>query len=123
MLVVPISTKWALELSITSGILNFPPTSTSSPLDTITSFSFAINENTGALLKVHTSNFKILGFTESVSIKEICNLGKEKNIPVIEDIGSGVLVDLSKYGLEYEPTVQDSIKSGVDIVSSSFKYS
>ena len=77
----------------------------------------AINENTGALLKVHTSNFKILGFTESVSIKEICNLGKEKNIPVIEDIGSGVLVDLSKYGLEYEPTVQDSIKSGVDIVS------
>lgn len=77
----------------------------------------AINENTGALLKVHTSNFKILGFTESVSIKEICDLGKEKNIPVIEDIGSGVLVDLSKYGLEYEPTVQDSIKSGVDIVS------
>lgn len=77
----------------------------------------AINENTGALLKVHTSNFKIFGFTESVSIKEICNLGKEKNIPVIEDIGSGVLVDLSKYGLEYEPTVQDSIKSGVDIVS------
>ena len=54
----------------------------------------AINENTGALLKVHTSNFKILGFTESVSIKEICDLGKEKNIPVIEDIGSGVLVDL-----------------------------
>ena len=77
----------------------------------------AINENTGALLKVHTSNFKILGFTESVSIKEICDLGKEKNIPVIEDIGSGVLVDLSKYGLEYEPTVQDSIKAGVDIVS------
>ncbi|WP_297130984.1 L-seryl-tRNA(Sec) selenium transferase [Terrisporobacter sp.] len=77
----------------------------------------AINENTGALLKVHTSNFKILGFTESVSIKEICDLGKENNIPVIEDIGSGVLVDLSKYGLEYEPTVQDSIKAGVDIVS------
>lgn len=77
----------------------------------------AINENTGALLKVHASNFKILGFTESVSIKEICDLGKEKNIPVIEDIGSGVLVDLSKYGLEYEPTVQDSIKAGVDIVS------
>lgn len=77
----------------------------------------AINENTGALLKVHTSNFKILGFTESVSIKEICDLGKAKNIPVIEDIGSGVLVDLSKYGLEYEPTVQDSIKAGVDIVS------
>ena len=77
----------------------------------------AITENTGALLKVHTSNFKILGFTESVSIKELCDLGKEKDIPVIEDIGSGVLVDLSKYGLEYEPTVQDSIKAGVDVVS------
>lgn len=77
----------------------------------------ALTENTGAFLKVHTSNFKILGFTESVSIDEICKLGKEKNIPVIEDIGSGVLIDLSKYGLEYEPTVQDSIKAGVDIVS------
>lgn len=77
----------------------------------------AISENTGAFLKVHTSNFKILGFTESVSIDELCKLGKEKDIPVIEDIGSGVLIDLSKYGLEYEPTVQDSIKAGVDVVS------
>ena len=77
----------------------------------------AITENTGAFLKVHTSNFKILGFTESVSVDELCKLGKEKDIPVIEDIGSGVLVDLSKYGLEYEPTVQDSIKAGVDVVS------
>lgn len=77
----------------------------------------AISENTGAFLKVHTSNFKILGFTESVSIEELCKLGREKDIPVIEDIGSGVLIDLSKYGLEYEPTVQDSIKAGVDIVS------
>lgn len=77
----------------------------------------AITENTGAFLKVHTSNFKILGFTENVSIDELCKLGKEKDIPVIEDIGSGVLVDFSKYGLEYEPTVQDSIKAGVDIVS------
>ena len=77
----------------------------------------AISENTGAFLKVHTSNFKILGFTESVSIEELCKLGREKDIPVIEDIGSGVLIDLSKYGLEYEPTVQDSIKAGVDLVS------
>ena len=77
----------------------------------------AITEDTGALLKVHTSNFKILGFTESVSLEDMCKLGREKDIPVIEDIGSGVLVDLSKYGLEYEPTVQDSIKAGVDIVS------
>ena len=77
----------------------------------------AISENTGAFLKVHTSNFKILGFTESVSIEELCKLGREKDIPVIEEIGRGVLIDLSKYGLEYEPTVQDSIKAGVDVVS------
>lgn len=80
-------------------------------------YEYAITENTGAFLKVHTSNFKILGFTESVSIDDLCKLGREKDIPVIEDIGSGVLVDLSKYALEYEPTVQDSIKAGVDVVS------
>ena len=80
-------------------------------------YSDAITENTGALLKVHTSNFKILGFTESVSVEELSKLSKEKDIPIIEDIGSGVLIDRSKYGLEYEPTVQDSIKAGVDIVS------
>lgn len=80
-------------------------------------YSDAITENTGALLKVHTSNFKILGFTESVSVEELSKLSKEKDIPIIEDIGSGVLIDLSKYGLKYEPTVQDSIKAGVDIVS------
>lgn len=76
----------------------------------------AINENTAVLLKVHTSNYKIVGFTESVSVSEMSELGKKYNIPVIEDIGSGVLVDLSKYGLEYEPTVQDSVNSGADIV-------
>ena len=80
-------------------------------------YEYAVSEKTGAFLKVHTSNFKILGFTESVSIEELCKLGREKDIPVIEDIGSGVLIDLSKYGLEYEPTVQDSIKAGVDVVS------
>ena len=77
----------------------------------------AITEETNALLKVHTSNYRILGFTSSVSGKELSSLSKKHNIPLIEDLGSGVLIDLSKYGLEYEPTVQDSIKSGVDIVS------
>lgn len=75
-----------------------------------------ISSETAALLKVHTSNYKIVGFTESVSIKELSDLGKKYNIPVIEDIGSGVLIDLSKYGLTYEPTVQNSIKAGADIV-------
>lgn len=76
----------------------------------------AINEETKALLKVHTSNYKIVGFTESVTVEELAELAHKHCIPVIEDIGSGVLVDLSRYGLEYEPTVQASIKAGADIV-------
>lgn len=77
----------------------------------------AINENTAALLKVHTSNYKILGFTSTVDSSELFSLKEKYDIPLVEDLGSGVLVDLSKYGLEYEPTVQDSIKKGVDVVS------
>ncbi|MEG0772371.1 L-seryl-tRNA(Sec) selenium transferase [Clostridium sp.] len=76
-----------------------------------------ITENTGVLLKIHTSNFKIYGFTEEVAIEELVKLGNEKNIPVIEDIGSGVLIDFSKYGFTYEPTVQESIKKGIDVVT------
>lgn len=76
-----------------------------------------ITENTRALMKVHTSNYKILGFTDSVDIDELSILGKKYNIPVIEDLGSGVLIDLSKYGFSYEPTVQDSIQKGADIVT------
>ncbi|NLY78036.1 MAG: L-seryl-tRNA(Sec) selenium transferase [Tissierellia bacterium] len=77
----------------------------------------AINENTAGLMKVHTSNYRILGFTSSVSIDELFTLKEKYNLPLIEDLGSGVLVDLSKFGLEYEPTVQDSIKKGVDVVT------
>ena len=77
----------------------------------------AITEDTAAFLKVHTSNYKILGFTESVSIKELVDLGNKNNIPVMEDIGSGVLIDLQKYGLTHEPTVQESISAGADIVT------
>ena len=77
----------------------------------------AIGEDTKAFLKVHTSNYRILGFTSSVKLDEMVELGKKYNIPVIEDLGSGVLVDLSKYGLQYEPTVQESLKAGADIVT------
>lgn len=77
----------------------------------------AINENTAALMKVHTSNYRVLGFTSSVSTEELYTLKEKYDIPLIEDLGSGVLVDLSQFGLEYEPTVQDSIKRGVDIVT------
>jgi len=77
----------------------------------------AINENTGVLLKVHTSNYRVLGFTDSVDIDELSKLSKEYDIPVIEDLGSGLFVDISKYGLSYEPTVIDSLKKGADIVT------
>lgn len=77
----------------------------------------AINEETAALLKVHTSNYKILGFTEEVDLKDLVAIGRKNNIPVIEDLGSGVLVDLQKYGLIYEPTVQESVALGADIVT------
>jgi len=76
-----------------------------------------ISEDTGVLLKVHTSNFKIMGFTEEVSIEELVELGRKHHIPVVEDIGSGVLIDFSKYGFTYEPTVQESLKKGIDVVT------
>lgn len=76
----------------------------------------AITEDTKALLKVHTSNYRIIGFTESVAIDGLLPLGEKHNLPVIEDLGSGVLIDLSRYGLTYEPTVQDSIRKGADVV-------
>ncbi len=76
----------------------------------------AITQDTKALLKVHTSNYRIVGFTESVGIDELIPVAKEHGIPVIEDLGSGVLIDLSKYGITYEPTVQDSIAKGADVV-------
>lgn len=77
----------------------------------------AITEDTKALMKVHTSNYRILGFTDSVSVEELSALGKKHNIPVIEDLGSGVFIDLSKYGLSYEPTVLDSLNQGADVVT------
>lgn len=76
-----------------------------------------ITEETGVFLKVHTSNFKVMGFTEAVSLEEMVALGEKHNIPVVEDIGSGVLVDFSKYGFTYEPTVQASLAKGVDVVT------
>lgn len=79
-------------------------------------YAEAITEETKALLKVHTSNYRIVGFTEKVEIHELADLAREREIPVIEDLGSGVLIDLSKYGLTYEPTVQDSIAKGADVV-------
>ena len=77
----------------------------------------AISPDTRALLKVHTSNFKILGFTQSVSLEEMVELGKKYSLPVVQDLGSGSLVDLEQFGIHDEPTVQHSVRAGVDVIS------
>lgn len=77
----------------------------------------AISENTGMLLKVHSSNFKIVGFTSEVSISSLVSLGQEYGVPVMDDLGSGMLVDLAEYGSIDEPTVHESINAGAQIVT------
>jgi len=77
----------------------------------------AIGEQTVLILKVHTSNFKIVGFTSDVALKELSELAHSHGLPLMEDLGSGCLIDLSKYGLDWEPTVQEAIKDGADIVT------
>ena len=80
-------------------------------------YAEAINENTGLLLKVHPSNYKILGFTSTPTMEELTELGAEHGIPTMEDLGSGALVDMTIYGLPYEPLVGERIASGVDVVT------
>lgn len=77
----------------------------------------AINENTAFLMKVHSSNYQICGFTKSVTEQELVELANEFNLPVITDLGSGALVDLTQYGLPAEPTVQEKWAQGVDLIS------
>lgn len=76
-----------------------------------------IGPETGLLLKVHTSNFQIVGFTEEVTLSDLSSLGRRHGIPVMEDLGSGCLVDLSSYGLIKEPTVQEALAKGADLVT------
>ena len=77
----------------------------------------AINEKTALLLKVHTSKYKVVGFTAEVTLEELVAIGKKHNLPVMEDLGSGALIDLSKYGLPKEPIVADRIQAGADVVT------
>lgn len=79
----------------------------------------AITQKTGLLLKVHSSNFRVVGFTEEVSLPDLVALGAKHGVPVFEDQGSGVLVDLARYGLPGEPTVASAIAAGADLVSAS----
>jgi L-seryl-tRNA(Ser) seleniumtransferase len=76
-----------------------------------------INERTRLLLRVHRSNFEITGFTEQPSIEELVALARRRGIPLMEDLGSGALVDLEKFGIQGEATVLDSLRGGVDVVT------
>ena len=77
----------------------------------------AIGERTGMILKVHTSNFRIRGFTEEVPLPELVRIGRERGVPVMNDLGSGCFIDLGKYGLSDEHTVREAVATGADVVT------
>ncbi len=77
----------------------------------------AIANSTGLLLKVHRSNYSVVGFSAEVSLKQLVDLGEKYHLPVMEDLGSGTFIDFSKYGLLKEPTVQESVATGADVVT------
>lgn len=80
-------------------------------------YESAVGNDTGLLLKVHTSNYNIVGFTAAVGLKELVEVGARFNLPVMEDLGSGNFIDFSRYGGPTEPTVQESIAAGADVVT------
>ncbi len=77
----------------------------------------AINDQTALLMKVHTSNFRIIGFTKEVRLNELVTLGRERGLPVVEDLGSGCFINLERFGLQGETTVQETVSAGADIVT------
>lgn len=79
-------------------------------------YEAAINDNTAAILRVHQSNYRIIGFTKEVPLDELVELGRKHNKPVIDDLGSGALIDFARYDLPKEPMVQESIATGADLV-------
>jgi L-seryl-tRNA(Ser) seleniumtransferase len=83
----------------------------------LSDYEKAINDKTGLIMKVHTSNYRIVGFTEEASIESLVELGKSHGIPVMDDLGSGCLIDLDLYGLQHEPTIRERLAAGVDVVT------
>ncbi len=79
-------------------------------------YESALNDKTAAILRVHQSNYRISGFTNQVALHELVELGRRYNIPIIDDLGSGALIDFSKFNLPKEPVVQESVKIGADVV-------
>jgi L-seryl-tRNA(Ser) seleniumtransferase len=82
----------------------------------VADYETAITPNTGLLMRIHTSNYRIRGFTETPTIEELVALGRTHNIPVVDDAGSGATVDLTPFGLPGEPLVRDGIRAGADVV-------
>ncbi len=80
-------------------------------------YAGAIGARTGAILKVHTSNYRIEGFTKNVSPRELAVIARERNVPLVHDLGSGTLVDLARFGLTHEPTVAEAVAAGADLVT------
>ncbi len=80
-------------------------------------FAGAVNDHSAMLLAVHTSNYRIVGFTQEVELAELVEIGRQKGLPVVQDLGSGSLIDLSPWGLKDEPTVQKCLQTGVDLVT------
>ncbi len=79
-------------------------------------YAAAVGDSTGAILRVHHSNYRIVGFAEEPPIEELVALGRSRGVPVVDDLGSGALVDLKPYGLAPEPMVQASVRAGADVV-------
>ena len=82
----------------------------------LSDYENALTENTGVMLAVHPSNYKVMGFTAEVALEDMVVLGRQCGVPVAHDLGGGVLVNLRDYGLPYEPLVSDSISAGADVV-------
>ncbi len=80
-------------------------------------YASAISDRTGVLLKVHTSNYRIVGFTAEAGLEELVAIGKERGVPVMEDLGAGALIDLAQYGLPKEPVVAERVARGADVVT------
>jgi L-seryl-tRNA(Ser) seleniumtransferase len=79
-------------------------------------FERAVGPNTGALMQIHTSNYRVSGFTKSVALADLVGLGRKHNLPVIDDVGSGALLDFARFGFTGEPVARDSITAGADLV-------
>ena len=100
-------------MSVSGAILREVGTTNKTRID---DYAAAIGEETAALMRVHTSNYEIVGFTEKPSIEELVSLGRKHNRPVIDDIGSGAMVDFARYGVSGEPVAGDSVRAGAEVV-------